>query len=134
MTTPSPKNRIPSSSVLGLALALGLTFGASHAFADECTDGQEDAVGKAVAASASAKISAVVPGASKQMINMEVCESQGAGAYAEFKYNVIGADGLYWAQGKAKVAGTSVKELTFTQLSPNLVSASSAKGVKLAAN
>lgn len=114
-------------------LALGVGVFASQAFA-ECDDSQEDIVGKAVAAAAAAKISAAVPTSGKQMINLDVCEAQGGGLYAEFKYNVIGADGLYWAQGKAKVTGKDVTSLTFTSLSPNLASASAKAGVKLASN
>ncbi|WP_443750841.1 hypothetical protein [Asticcacaulis solisilvae] len=116
-----------------IALSLGLGLFATHALAD-CEDGQEDAVGKAVASAASGKISAVVAGSGKQMINLETCDAAGGGVTTEFKYNLIGADGLYWAEGKAKLVGGSVKEMTFTKLSPNLASASAAKGVKLASN
>ncbi len=116
-----------------IALSLGLGLFATHALAD-CDDGQEDTVGKAVAAAASGKISAVVAGSGKQMINLETCDAAGGNLVAEFKYNLIGADGLYWVEGKAKVVGKDVKEMTFTKLSPNLASASAAKGVKLAAN
>ncbi len=120
-------------SLPAIALSLGLGLFATHAFAD-CDDGQEDTVGKAVAAAASGKISTVVAGSGKQMINLETCDAAGGGVTTEFKYNLIGADGLYWAEGKAKIVGSAVKEMTFTRLSPNLASASAAKGVKLAAN
>ena len=73
-------------------------------------------------------------GSGKQMINLETCDAAGANVTTEFKYNLIGADGLYWAEGRAKIVGGAVKEMTFTKLSPNLASASAAKGVKLAAN
>jgi hypothetical protein len=116
-----------------IALSLGLGLFATHALAD-CDDGQEDAVGKAVAAAASGKINGVVTGSGKQMINLESCDVASGGLVTEFKYNLIGADGLYWAEGKAKVVGKDVKEMTFTKLSPNLASASAAKGVKLASN
>ena len=120
-------------SLPAIALSLGLGLFATHAFAD-CDDGQEDTVGKAVASAASGKISSVVAGSGKQMINLETCDAGSGGLVTEFKYNLIGADGLYWAEGKAKVVGKDVKEMTFTKLSPNLASASAAKGVKLAAN
>lgn len=120
-------------SLPAIALSLGLGLFATHAFAD-CDDGQEDTVGKAVAAAASGKISTVVAGSGKQMINLETCDAAGANVTTEFKYNLIGADGLYWAEGRAKIVGGAVKEMTFTKLSPNLASASAAKGVKLAAN
>jgi len=106
---------------------------ATSAFAD-CEDAQEDIVGKAVAAAASAKVASLVPNAGKQMINLETCDVGSGGFTTTFKYNVIGSDGLYWIQGKAKVAGKNVSDLTISQVSPNLASAASAKGVKLASN
>lgn len=115
------------------AIILGTGLLATQAVA-ECDETQEALVGKAIAAAATAKIGAVVPGAGKQMINIEACEAGSAGLVAEFKYNVIGSDGLYWATGTAKVAGKDVKDLSFKTLSPNLASVSSAKGVKLASN
>jgi len=112
-----------------------LAFGvvATSAFAD-CEEDQEDMVGKAVATAASAKVAALVPNAGKQMISLETCDVGAGGFTTTFKYNVIGADGLYWVQGKAKVAGKVVTDLTIAQVSPNLASAASSKGVKLASN
>ena len=121
-------------SAAALTLTLGLGLAASHAFAD-CDEDQEDMVGKVVASAAAAKMSAVVPGAGKQMISLETCAVGGGGIVTTFKFNLIGADGLYWAEGKAKVVGgKTVDDISFTQLSPNLAQASSAKGVKLASN
>ncbi len=114
-------------------LTLSLGAFAGHAFAD-CDDNQETAVGKAIAAAAAAKVGAVVPAQGKQMISLDTCDAVGANVVAEFKYNVIAADGLYWASGKAKVAGGAVQDMSFSKLSPNLASASAAKGVKLASN
>jgi hypothetical protein len=112
-------------------LALGVA--ATSAFAD-CEEDQEDMVGKAVAAAASAKVAALIPGAGKQMVNLETCDVGSGGFTTTFKFNVIGADGLYWVQGKAKVVSKNVTDLTIAQVSPNLASAASAKGVKLASN
>jgi len=112
-------------------LALGVV--ATSAFAD-CEEDQEDMVGKAVAAAASVKVATLVPNAGKQMISLETCELGGGGFTTTFKFNVIGSDGLYWVQGKAKVAGKVVTDLTIAQVSPNLASAASSKGVKLASN
>ncbi len=112
-------------------LALGVI--ATSAFAD-CEEGQEDMVGKAVAAAASAKVATLIPGAGKQMISLETCDVGTGGFTTTFKFNVIGADGLYWVQGKAKVVSKNVTDLTISQVSPNLASAASAKGVKLASN
>ena len=129
----APKSGL-KSLLPALAMGLGLGLCASHAFAD-CDEDQEDMIGKVVASAAAAKIAAVVPGAGKQMINLETCTVGGGGIVTTFKFNVIGSDGLYWAEGKAKVVGgKTVDDISFTQLSPNLASASSSKGVKLAAN
>ena len=115
------------------ALALSATAFASVALAD-CDDDQEDMVGKAIASAASAKIAPVLATQSKQMISLETCDASGGGLVAEFKFNVIGADGLYWVAGTAKVAGGKVADLKFSSLSPNLAAASAKSGVKLASN
>ena len=81
-------------------LALGAIV--SSAFAD-CEEDQEDMVGKAVAAAASVKVATLIPGAGKQMISLETCEVSGGGFNTTFKFNVIGADGLYWVQGRPRL-------------------------------
>lgn len=126
------KRLAPKSWCAAIAAA-SLSLTAVNAFA-ECDEVQEAMVGKAIAAASAAKISAVVPATGKQMVNIESCADVGAALVAEFKYNLIGADGLYWASGRIKVSGKDVKELTFLKLSPNLASASDSKGVKLASN
>ncbi|MGZ3297949.1 MAG: hypothetical protein ACXU8U_06220 [Asticcacaulis sp.] len=124
----SPKWLITPAALIASAMF------ATHAMA-ECDDDQTDLVGKLVAVSASAKITNVVPGAGKQMINVDSCEVGGGGLIVKFKFNVIGADGLYWAAGEAKVVGgRTVSEIKFTGLSPNLASASAKSGVKLASS
>ena len=115
------------------ALALATTVFATAALAD-CDEDQEDMVGKAIAAAASAKVNGIIPGASKQMINLESCDVGGGGLVASYKLNVIGADGLYWVSGSAKVAGGKVTDLKMNTLSPNLSAASAKAGVKLASN
>lgn len=126
--------RFRSKTLLAAAATLALTFTAANAFAD-CDEAQETQIGKSIAAAANGKISPVVAGGGKQMLTLETCDAAAGGKVtAEFKFNLIGADGLYWAEGRAKLAGGSVAEITFSKLSPNLASASAAKGVKLAAN
>lgn len=125
--------RLTLNSWCAAVAALSLSLAAGHALA-ECDEGQEAMIGKAIATAAAAKIGAVVPATGKQMVNIESCTDVGAALVAEFKYNLIGADGLYWANGRIKISGKDVKELTFIKLSPNLASASEAKGVKLASN
>ena len=121
------------SIIAAAAIAVATGAIATHALA-ECDEDQEALVGKAIAAAATAKIGALVPGAGKQMINLDACEATGGALAAEFKFNVIGADGLYWVTGTAKVSGKDVKDLSITRMSPNLAAASAAKGVKLAAS
>lgn len=122
-----------SKALLAGALALSFALVTTQAFAD-CDEGQETMVGKAIAAAASAKIAAVVPTQTKKMINLETCDAAGGNLVSEFKFNVIGSDGLYWVTGTAKVAGGQVADMKFSGLSPNLAAASSKAGVKLAAN
>jgi hypothetical protein len=122
-----------SKALLAGALALSFALVTTQAFA-ECDEGQETMVGKAIAAAASAKIAPVVPTQTKQMINLETCDTAGANISSEFKFNVIGSDGLYWATGTAKIAAGKVADLKFSGLSPNLAAASTKAGVKLAAN
>ncbi len=122
-----------SKAVLAGALALSFALVTTQAFAD-CDEGQESMVGKAIAAAASAKIAPVVPTQTKQMINLETCDTAGANVTSEFKFNVIGSDGLYWVTGTAKISGGKVADMKFSGLSPNLAAASSKAGVKLASN
>lgn len=128
MHTLSPRNWFIAG-----AIAVVAASSATVAFA-ECDEDQEALVGKAVAAAAAAKVTPAVPGAGKQMINLDTCDIGAGGLVTDFKLNVIGSDGLYWVQGKAKVSGSTVSDLKFTALSPNLAAASSAKGIKLASN
>ncbi len=122
-----------SKALLAGALALSFALVTTQAFAD-CDEGQETMVGKAIAAAASAKIAPVVPTQTKQMINLETCDTAGANVTSEFKFNVIGSDGLYWATGTAKISGGKVADMKFSGLSPNLAAASTKAGIKLAAN
>ncbi|MDV6331968.1 hypothetical protein [Asticcacaulis sp. 201] len=122
----------PKARLLAGALALSFAVVSSQAFA-ECDEGQETVVGKAIAAAAGAKISAVVPSQSKQMVNLETCEVAGSNMSADFKFNVIGADGLYWITGTAKVVGGKA-DVKIGGMSPNLAAASAKAGVKLASN
>ena len=128
MHTRTTKTWLPAAAVAACALF------ASHAFAGDCDDDQEGLVGKAVATATAAKLSTVVPGAGKQMIDLDSCQVEGSAIAATFKFNIIGSDGLYWVQGKATVSGRAVSGLKFTTLSPNLTAASAKSGVKLASN
>jgi hypothetical protein len=123
----------PKWLVVSAAVVASAAFAAS-AFAGDCEDDQVDMVGKVIASSAAAKLSGLVPGAGKQMINIDDCSSAGGALKATFKYNVIGSDGLYWISGEAKVAGKAVTDMKVSSMSPNLAAASAKSGVKLASN
>jgi hypothetical protein len=129
------KKSFVSSPVRNTALALTVfvAFGATQALA-ECDEAQETATGKAIAAASASAIAKVVPAQGKQMVNLDTCETAGASVTAEFKYNVLTPDGLYWASGRARLQGGAVAELKFSKLSPNLNEASAKTGIKLAAN
>ena len=124
----SPKWLVVSAVVVASAAF------AANAFAGDCEDDQVDTAGKVIAAAASAKLSGLVPGAGKQMINVDDCSAAGGSVEATFKYNVIGSDGLYWVSGKAKVANKAVTDMKISSMSPNLAAASAKSGVKLASN
>jgi hypothetical protein len=113
-------------------IGLSTTIFATHALAD--CDSDQDSVGKVIAAAATAKLGSVIPGQGKKMINLDNCYADGKTMLYDFKYNIIGADGLYWVQGHVKLSSGAVAELKFTSLSPNLAAASAKAGVKLASN
>lgn len=118
--------------IVSLAVcAFGL--GASHAFA-ECDDAEEAAVGKAAAAATASAISKAVAPAGKQMMNIATCTEVPGGYVAEFRFNYLASDGLYWAEGTAKVSGNAVSDLKLKHLSPNLAEAAAKNGLKLASN
>lgn len=124
----------PSIRPLILASAVLLSAGlAGHAFA-ECEEEQETMAGKAVATATAAKVTPAVAVTGKQMVDISECNIGAGGIVVLFKYNFLGADGLYWVQGSAKVKAGTVSDLKVMQMSPNLSAASAAKGVKLASN
>ena len=127
------KSVSPKWLIASVALMASATF-ATHALAGDCEDDQVDTAGKVIAAAAAAKLSGLVPGAGKQMINVDDCSAAGGSLKATFKYNVIGSDGLYWVSGEAKVAGKAVADMKISGMSPNLAAASAKSGVKLASN
>ena len=129
----SSKLACAKSRLIAGTFAAMTALSATAAFA-ECDEDQEAIVGKLVAAAAAARINPAVPGAGKQIIDLVNCDYGSGGLVTNFKFNVLGSDGLYWAQGKAKIAGTTVSDLKLTTLSPNLAAASTAKGIKLASN
>jgi hypothetical protein len=83
---------------------------------------------------ASATITKVVPITGKQMINLVSCNPSGSGYVAEFKFNFLGADGLYWAEGTAKVTASGATDIKMRRLSPNLTEASAKTGINLTTN
>ncbi|WP_298330969.1 hypothetical protein [Asticcacaulis sp.] len=113
--------------------ALALTALAAPAFA-ECDEAQEAAAGKAIAAATAAAVAKAVAVEGKQMVSINTCDAAGKNATAEFKYNFLGAGGLYWVEGTAKYNGAAVTELKLKRLSPNLAAAEAKAGIKLASN
>lgn len=126
-TTPSLHSLIVAGTIL---LSAGV---AGHAMA-ECEEAEEAMAGKAVAAATAAKVTPAVAITGKQMLDISECNIGGGGVVVLFKYNFLGADGLYWVQGSAKVKAGTVSDLKVMTMSPNLSAATAAKGVKLASN
>ena len=123
---------IKKSLMIAAVAVLGMTGAAQ---ATECDDSQQAEAGSTLAGLAKAAVSKVVPVTGKQMVNINACDVR-AGTYAiEFKYNFLGADGLYWVEGTARFgAGGSNPSVKITKASPNMAAAESKAGVKLAAN
>ncbi|MDC7685101.1 hypothetical protein PQU92_17590 [Asticcacaulis sp. BYS171W] len=115
-----------------LLSAFVLSALAVPAFA-ECSGSEEAATGKAISTAAAAAVSKVVAVEGKQMVNLSMCETSPGGIYAEFKFNFLGADGLYWVEGNARMQGASLSEIKLKKLSPNLADASAKTGIKVAA-
>jgi hypothetical protein len=118
---------------LFIATAFAVSALSAQAFA-ECDEAQEGVAGKAVAAAAKTEVSKAVAVTGKQMVTLNTCEVRAGTTIVDYKYNFLGADGLYWVEGSAKVAGGAVSEIKLRKLSPNLADASGKAGVKLASN
>lgn len=129
MQKPSPLLRT-GASLLVVLFTAGF---AGHAFA-ECEEAQESMAGKAVAQSTATRVAPAVAVTGKQMIDIAECNVGAGGLFVTFKYNFLAADGLYWLQGSAKVKGSEVSDFKVLSMSPNLSTATAAKGVKLASN
>ena len=105
------------------------------ALAAECSDDQESAAGMLAAGVGKDTVSKVVPVTGKQMVNVESCDFHAGGYNVDFKYNFLGADGLYWVEISAKFNGDgSGASAKVTKESPNMAAAEAKSGVKLAAN
>lgn len=120
---------------LMISLVAGLSLVSAQAFAAECDDNQQAEAGMVAAGVAKNAVSKVVPVTGKQMVNINACDVR-AGTYSiDFKYNFLGADGLYWVEGSAKFgAGGSNPTVKINKASPNMAAAEAKAGVKLAAN
>ncbi|WP_052019371.1 hypothetical protein [Asticcacaulis sp. YBE204] len=115
-----------------LISAFVLSALAVPAFA-ECSGSEEAATGKAISAAAATAVSKAVAIEGKQMVNLSMCETAPGGIYAEFKFNFLGADGLYWVEGNARMQGANLSEIKLKKMSPNLADATAKAGIKLAA-
>jgi hypothetical protein len=119
---------------LFIALTAGLSLVAASAFA-ECNETQEAEAGMYAATVSKDAVSKVVPVTGKQMVNVASCEFRAGQYIVDYKYNFLGADGLYWVEASAKFgAGGSSPSIKFTKKSPNLEAAEAKAGTKLASN
>lgn len=115
--------------------AAALALSAAAAQAGTCGDDQETTAGMLVATIAKNAVSKVVPVTGKQMVNLENCDVHGSAYNVDFKYNFLGADGLYWIEANARFnadgSGASIK---ISGKSPNMAAAEAKSGVSLASN
>ncbi len=121
--------------ILFVSATAALAFCATQALASPCTDDQESTAGMLAAGVAKDVVSKVVPVTGKQMVNVESCEFR-AGAYnVDYKYNFLGADGLYWVELSSKFNGDgSGATSKVSKASPNMAAAEAKSGTKLASN
>ena len=117
-----------------VALSAGLGLFAVSAFA-ECNESQEAEAGMYAASVSKDAVSKVVPVTGKQMVNVSSCEFRSGTFTVDYKYNFLGADGLYWVEATAKFgSGGSSPSIKFSKKSPNLEAAEAKSGAKLASN
>ena len=102
MQNASPRLHIFRPVIAATVLISAAVAGAAFA---ECDEDQEATVGKAIAIAATARVSPAVAVQGKQMVNIDVCDMSAGTVVVTYKFNFLGADGLYWVQGSAKVKG-----------------------------
>jgi hypothetical protein len=108
-----------------------MTGGAS---ALTCSATAEQEAGKLAAKLIKEKVSAVVPVAGKQLINMSSCNERSGKFVVEFRYNFTGDAGLYWLEGEATLDPAGGGELKTNRASDNLKAAAAEKGSVLLAS
>lgn len=116
------------------SLVMAVSLCSQAAFA-ECADDQEAEAGSIAGKLAQAAVSKVVPITGKQMVNIDQCDLRASGYNVDYKYNFIGADGLYWVEISAKFGLNGANpQLRIVKKSPNLEAAEAKTGNKLASN
>lgn len=117
-----------------IAAVVVSAMASTSAFA-ACNEAQETQAGNVAAKISKDFVGKVVPVTGKQMINLNGCEMSGSGFVVDYKYNFLGADGLYWIEATAKFnADGSGSNIKVTKASPNMAAAEAKAGVKLASN
>jgi hypothetical protein len=117
-----------------IAVSAALSLMSASAFA-ECSESQEAEAGMYAASVSKDAVSKVVPVTGKQMVNVSSCDFRAGTFTVEYKYNFLGADGLYWVEATAKFgAGGASPSIKFAKKSPNLEAAEAKAGIKLASN
>jgi hypothetical protein len=111
----------------------GFCLVSAPAFA-ECTPDKEAEGGMFAASLTKDVVSKVVPVTGKQMVSVASCEFRGGTIIVDYKYNFLGADGLYWVEAQGKFAANGTGPIKVTKKSPNLEAAEAKSGVKLASN
>lgn len=120
------------TNMLKSLMCVAMVAFAAPAFAGECDPEQEATVGSFAAKVGKDLVSKVVPVTGKQMVSLSSCEARGGGFVVTYKYNFLGADGLYWVEIDAKLDATGkVSSVKAIKSSPNLSAAMTKTGVKL---
>ncbi len=117
-----------------LAAFAATTLLATAAHAGACSPEEEGEAGKLAANATKAAVSKVVSVTGKQMVNIESCDIRAGNFDLTYKYNFIGADGLYWVSARAKLSSSGAGDVKILKTSPSIAAAEAKAGVKLAAN
>lgn len=95
--------------ITGAVAGLALSLSAAQAFA--CSEAQEDAAGRAIAAAAKQELGGVASRQSDRLIKITYCKADGDVVSAAFIYNYMSDEGAYAVDGTAELVGGDVQDL-----------------------
>lgn len=88
--------------VVGLSAVVALSFSAGQVFA-ECSDAQQQTLGRVVADTVTAEIKAKAPAQHKRLIKIEDCDVSNGALRSDFTYNYTDSRSSYAVEGIATI-------------------------------